>query len=543
MAKSDIIAGMKHPKLIATNAITTAFAAAFDQKLSTSIDIEYTEAKYGDFACNIALKLAGELKISPKEIADLLLVELKKDPQIEAVEIAGPGFINITLTAEIWARYGSDFTNYCKQTLPKPRSVQIEFISANPTGPLVLTNAWQGYYGDILANIYTSQGYNVAREYYLNDGGNQIIALGNAIAQALGKEFSEEEAKQLYRGEYINKIAQELVIEYGQKQRVLDAEPQVIGSRTAEIILEQYIKLDLDRLGVHFDTIFSETTPDTQATMARLEEADLIIEKEGAIWLNGEKIGLDKDEVLIRSYDKGETYFLKDIAYQLNRLEERNFNATITIVGPDHHGQAIRLVKTLEALGHKNFTELSTQTIRLIKDGKEFKMSKRAGNYILLQDFLDEVPSEAARFYFGLRDTNSHMDFDLDVIKERSSKNPVYYAMYAYARACSIRSAASEAGIKPTKGLIASELSEPQRELLRQLSQIPEILGSITNNHKVHLLLHATSVVARIFHDWYEKEKVLGTEGAEHKLAFVENFCIAYESIFSIIGVTLLEKM
>lgn len=534
---------MEHPKQVAESAILTAYGKVFGKNSNLNLNLEYCEAKFGDFACNIAMSLATELKKSPKEIASLLVTELKADQSVQETEVAGPGFINLTLNPEIWCNYAQNFANFGTSSLKKPQSIQLEFISANPTGPLVLTNAWQGYYGDILANIYASQGYKVAREYYLNDGGNQISALGKAITQALGKEFTAEEAKQLYRGEYINKVAKVITEEYGQKDRVLDAKPEVVGKRAAEIILEHYIKLDLERLGVHFDTIFSETTPDTKATLARLEEAGLLKEKEGATWLNGKKVGLEQDEVLVRSYDNGETYFLKDIAYQLNRVEERKFDKTITIVGPDHHGQAIRLVKTLQALGYTNFTELSTQTIRLIKDGKEFKMSKRAGNYILLDDFLDQVPSEAARFYFGLRDTNSHMDFNLDVIKERSAKNPVYYAMYAYARACSIRSQASAAGFKPAKEFNPSNLSLPQRELVRQISQIPDILEIITNNHKVHSLLHATLEIARVFHEWYEKEKVIDSDDVEHKLLLVEQFCTAYEAIFSIIGVTLQEKM
>jgi arginyl-tRNA synthetase len=535
---------MEHPSQIAADAVAKAFSAAYGTKLTADkIELDYCSTIFGDFACNIALRQAADLKKTPIEIGKVLVSELKNDPSIDKAELAGPGFINITLKADIWCNYAEYFDHFGQSKLKNQQSIQLEFISANPTGPLVLTNAWQGYYGDILANIYASQGYNVAREYYLNDGGNQITALGNAIAQALGKKFLAEEAKNLYRGEYINNVAKTIVEEYGQKQRVLDTEPAKVGKRAAEIILERYIKLDLERLGVHFDTIFSETTPDTKATLARLEEAGMLLEKDGAVWLNGQKIGLEQDEVLVRSYDKGETYFLKDIAYQLGRLEERNFDNTITIVGPDHHGQAIRLVKTLESLGHSNFRELSTQTIRLIKDGKEFKMSKRAGNYILLNDFLDEVPSEAARFYFGLRDTNSHMDFDIDVIKEKSAKNPVYYTLYAYARACSIRALANEAGIKAAEELSAKDLSSSQRELLRQLSQIPEILASITQNHKVHLLLHATSEVARCFHEWYEQEKVIGSDDASHKLAFVDRFCTAYEAIFAIIGVTLLEKM
>ncbi len=534
---------MEHPKQVALAAIEQAYTHSFNQKLPAGVNLDYCEAKFGDFASNVALQLAPQLKKSPIEIATNLVKAIGAVEGIEKAEVAGPGFINITLKAEVWCQYAYTLTEFGKATQSTTQKVQIEFISANPTGPLVLTNAWQGYYGDILANVYAHLGYQVAREYYLNDGGNQITALGEAIQQALGKAFPEERAKELYRGDYIEAVAKTITEEYGESSRVLAAQPAIIGKRAAEIILDHYIRRDLEHLGVHFDTIFSETIADTKVTLDRLKDAGLLVEKEGAIWLNGEKIGLDKDEVLVRSYDKGETYFLKDIAYQLNRLEDRGFDKTITIVGPDHHGQAIRLVKTLEALGHTQFSELSTQTIRLIKDGKEFKMSKRAGNYILLADFLEEVPTEAARFYFGMRDTNSHMDFDIDLVKERSQKNPVYYAMYAYARACSLRAMAKENGLSPADKLLASDLSPVQRELLRQISQLPEILHAITKNYKVHILLHASLEVARCFHEWYEQEKVVGSDDAQHKLALLDRFCSVYEEIFAILGVTLLEKM
>ncbi len=534
---------MELPKQIAATAIEQAYRKKYQDKLPSGVSLDYCEAKFGDFASNIAMQLAPKLKKPPLEVANTLVEAISKVKGVEIAEVAGPGFINITLTNQVWCQYADTLSSFGRKVVKTPQKVQIEFISANPTGPLVLTNAWQGYYGDILANVFASQGYTVAREYYLNDGGNQISALGEAIQQALGKVFPEERAKELYRGNYIEAVAKTITEEYGESSRVLAAQPAIIGKRAAEIILDHYIRRDLEHLGVHFDTIFSETIADTKVTLTRLEEAGLLIEKDGAIWLNGNKIGLNKDEVLVRSYDKGETYFLKDIAYQLNRIEDRGFEKTITIVGPDHHGQAIRLVKTLEALGHNNFTELSTQTIRLIKDGKEFKMSKRAGNYILLADFLDEVPTEAARFYFGMRDTNSHMDFDIDLVKERSQKNPVYYAMYAYARACSLRAMAKEHNLMAAEALQADSLSSVQRELLRQISQIPDILHSITENYKVHLLLHTTLELARCFHEWYEQEKVVGSDDAQHKLALLERFCTAYETIFALLGVTLLEKM
>ena len=317
----------------------------------------------------------------------------------------------------------------------------------------------------------------------------------------------------------------------------------MIGKKAADFILEEYIKPDLVRLGVNYDSIFSETKLDIEKTLASLESSGLIKKKDGAIWLDGAKAELNQDEVLIRSYDNQPTYFVKDIAYQLERLEERGFDQTITIVGPDHHGQAIRLLNTLKVLGHSGFEEISTQTIRLIKDGKEFKMSKRKGNYILLADFLDMVPTEAARFYFAMRDTNTHMDFDIDLVKEHSSKNPVYYSLYAYARACSIESNAKQQAIATADEFRNYEFSKTEQRLVVEISKIPLILQEIISTRKVHQLLHQTFEVAKAFHEYYESERVLTSLNAPQKLKIIRHFKSAYEAIFAILGVSLLERM
>lgn len=507
--------------------------------------ISYCDPKFGEFSTNICFSLAKQVSKKPADVAESIIATLKKDQNIENAEFLEPGFINVQLKAQVWSEYLACISaEFAKTDLGKGQSVQIEFISANPTGPLVLTNAWQGYYGDILANIYASQGFRAEREYYLNDGGNQIIALGRAIQQALGVKFEAEIADNLYRGEYIDKIAEVITTEYGNADRLKAAEPMEVGTKAAELIIDQHIKPDLARLEVNFDSMYSESKPDINKTLKRLADEGLVKEKDGAVWLDGEKVGLKQDEVLVRSYDKGQTYFLKDIAYQLERLEDRGFDKTITIVGPDHHGQAIRLVNTLKALGHDQFTEISTQTIRLIKDGEEFKMSKRKGNYILLDEFLYMVPTEAARFYFAMRDTNTHMDFDIDLVKEHSAKNPVYYALYAYARACSIeQKAIDEAKLKPADSFEGYELSPVERKLALELSKVPGILAEITESHKVHQLLHHTVEVAKVFHEFYELERVVGNDKAAQKLLVIKQFKQAYEAIFAVIGVGLLEKM
>lgn len=537
---------MSHPKEILAKALEDALKGHFNGLSSEDIShsVSYCDPKFGEFSTNIAFRLSKSEAVSPQEIADKIVPELTKHKNIASAEFLKPGFINITLNPAVWLDYLSNLSDgFAQSNQGKGQKIQLEFISANPTGPLVLTNAWQGYYGDILSNIYASQGFDVSREYFLNDGGNQVASLGRAIQQALGVEFEAEISENLYRGNYIDDVARAIVSELGSEDALKQAEPSQVGKRAAEIIVEDYIKPDLERLGVNYDTMYSETKPDVQKTLDRLESAGLSHKKDGALWVIGSKVGLKQDEVLVRSYDNEYTYFLKDLAYQLERLEERGFDQTITIVGPDHHGQAIRLINTLKALGHDGFEEISTQTIRLIKDGKEFKMSKRKGNYILLDEFLDMVPTEAARFYFAMRDTNTHMDFDIDLVKEHSSKNPVYYSLYAYARACSIENKAKEQSLEPAKAFKNYDLTKQEKNLVLEISKIPLVLSEIIESQKVHQLVHQTFELAKAFHEYYESERVLTSLNVNQKLKIIEHFKSAYEAVFAIIGVSLLERM
>lgn len=536
---------MEHPKDIFASVLIEAIPANSNlTKEDIAGSISYCDPAFGEFATNIVFRMAKSEHKKPAEIAVGIVNSLNNNKSIKKAEFLPPGFINVSLDGQIWLKYMASINdNFGQSKIGEGRSMQIEFISANPTGPLVLTNAWQGYYGDILSSIYASQGFRVEREYYLNDGGNQVGSLGKAIQQSLGVEFDAEVSKNLYRGEYIDNVAEAIAVEYGGKDKVRQANATEIGKKAAEIIVEEYIKPDLDRLGVKFDTMYSETKPDIQKVLNRLSEAGLSKQKDGAVWLDGAKVGLKQDEVLVRSYDNEYTYFLKDIAYQLERLEERGFDSTITIVGPDHHGQAIRLINALKVLGHHGFSEISTQTIRLIKDGKEFKMSKRKGNYILLDDFLDMVPTEAARFYFAMRDTNTHMDFDIDLIKDHSAKNPVYYSLYAYARACSIEAKAKEQGIVAAKEFKSYDLSPQEKKLIIEISKVPLVLSEIIENQKVHQLIHQTFELAKAFQEYYESERVLTSLNATQKLKIIAQFKLAYEAIFAILGVSLLERM
>lgn len=504
--------------------------------------ISFCEIEFGDFASNLALSQAKLLSKSPREIADTLVAALVQDELILTAEVAGPGFINVRLSKSTWADYANDLSESFYRRPSSGKKVNVEFISANPTGPLVLVNAWGGYYGDVLANIYDSQGWSVTREYYLNNGGNQIAQLGRAVQQAAGKVFTQEESAELYRGPYIDTLAAEMIADQGSFEAVCTAEPQVIGDVAQGRIFETLIKPTLERLQIQFDVVTPETTLDNLRTLDRLQKAGAIIEEDGATWLSGETAGLEQNEVLVRSYDNQETYFLKDITYQASKLEERGFDRAITIVGPDHHGQEKRLLAALAALGIDGFVPLWTQAVRLTKDGKEFKMSKRRGNYIVLDDFLEQVPSDTARFFFAMRDPSSHFDLDLDVVTAQNKHNPLFYVMYAYVRSQSVLAKAeTEVGqVSP------SLLDQVEIHLLRTIIDLDQKIVNAVSTHQVNSVLHGFIGLASLYHDWYEQHPILKAESDEllsHRLALVSQYATVCRGLFKLIGITPIEKM
>lgn len=508
--------------------------------------ISFCDIEFGDFASNLGLTQAKKLHASPVEIAQVLADHLQTTDLIVSAEVVAPGFLNIRLSDAFWLKQLSGLTeNFYASQRGQDRRVNIEFISANPTGPLVLVNAWGGFYGDILARVYASQGYDVTREYYLNDGGNQIIQLGRAIQQAAGKEFSAIESAELYRGPYIDKLAIDLSDELGSTQTLLGADPQAIGEKAQRVIFSQLIQPTLQRLGIHHDVVTPETSLDNQATIQALVAHDGVIERDGATWLKGSAAGLSKDEVLVRSTDNQETYFLKDITYQIGKLKGRNFDTAITIVGPDHHGQERRLVATLDLLGVTGFIPLWTQTVRLIRDGQEFKMSKRRGNYIVLDDFLDTVAPETARFFFAMRDTNSHFDLDLDLLAQQNKHNPLYYVMYAYARTQSVLSKSGLDHEALQQTVEVGQISVEERRLIRSIVQLDEKITSTIDTQEIHPILHQLIAVASDFHDWYERHPILQAplEKRPARLMVAYRAACVLAGTLKLLGITPLEKM
>lgn len=514
-------------------------------KIDYSGSLTPDEHGHAEFASNIALVSARRLKQPPMQLAESLAANLRTSAGVRDATAAAPGFININLEPGRWLDWLNGLTESSfSSSRGKGQRVSLEFVSANPTGPLVLTNAWQAYFGDILGRVYTSQGYTVEREYLVNDTGTQITILGKSIQAAAGKKFDREETETFYKGEYVAELARQLATDIGGNDRVSSADPFMLGQKAADLLLDG-IKATLMRLGVAFDDFYSDSQVDNQRTLNLLQEKDATLQRDGAIWLKSDYTGTGKDEVLVRSQERGPTYFLNDISYQLNRLQDRGYELVLSVVGPDHHGQAIRLTRALNQLGYENFTMLSTQTVRLVRQGKEVKMSKRVGNFVLLDDFLDEVPGDAARFLFGSRDINTHLDFDLDVVRSQTPHNPLYYCMYAYVRAASILAKAKDGSVTVSKQ-VSHELNPLEMGLVRQMCQVPDVLDQIISSQRVHSLFGLFQELARRFHDYYESERILALEDAAiraSKLAFIAKLQMVFEMLFALVGVVPQEKM
>ncbi|MCQ2559783.1 MAG: arginine--tRNA ligase, partial [Clostridia bacterium] len=406
------------------------------------------EKENGDFATNLAMLSAKPAKTAPRKIAEILAAELGELP-LAKIEIAGPGFINFYLQPqwilEILPRILAAGSNYGRSNLGQGQKVQVEFVSANPTGLLHMGNARGAALGDSLASVLDFAGYNVSREFYINDAGNQIENFGLSLEarylELLGQkvEFPEEG----YHGQDIITTMQGFIAQFG--DQYLQEEPAVRRKIMVDYALKEKltnIKNSLAKFGVEYDVWFSEKSLHdsgaVMATLQKLEQNGYIYEKEGAKWFKGTELGLEKDEVLVRSNGLP-TYYAADIAYHLNKFE-RGFDRVINIWGADHHGHVARMKSSLQALGLKPeaLQVILMQLVRLYQNGELVRMSKRTGQFVTLDELVEEVGKDAARYFFVMRSSDSHLDFDLDLAKSHTNDNPVYYVQYAHARICSI---------------------------------------------------------------------------------------------------------
>ena len=485
--------------------------------------VEVPENKeHGDYTSGVAFLLSKIIEKPPREIAEDLTNELKKQRISDFSKIkAENGFINFYLSPECLCHQLKEIlkqkNNYGKSIfrLTHGKRINVEFISANPTGPLTIGNGRGGFYGDVLANVLETQGYEVAREYYINDRGEQVRNLGLSIKMAQGEKMLDT-TEYLYRGEYIKDLATEI-------DKKLNAEEA--GQEAVKLILKEYIKPIVKKLNIKYDVWFSEASlyknGAYKKVMENLMRGNFIYEKDGATWMKTSELGDSEDRVLIKS-DGGETYFLSDILYHYDKFKVRKFDKVIDIWGADHHGYAPRLKAAVAALGvsEESLDIIITQLVRLTSGGKEVKVSKRAGTFITLEKLIDEVGLDAARFFFLMYSPNTHMNFDMALAKEGSQKNPVYYAQYAHARLSSILGKARKANYKlqiinykqsSKSQFLNIKLLKTKADLslIRKLVEFPEVLSDIVKNYEVHRLPRYALELAREFHNFYEKERVI----------------------------------
>ncbi|WP_203248411.1 arginine--tRNA ligase [Sporosarcina beigongshangi] len=512
----------------------------------------------GDYATNIAMQLTKLAKKPPRAIAEAILEHLDTSAtSIESVDIAGPGFMNIKLATD----YLGDIVktvleqgeNYGRSTSGANEKIQIEFVSANPTGDLHLGHARGASLGDSLSNVLDFAGYDVAREYYINDAGNQINNLAYSIEaryfQALGldKDMPEDG----YHGKDVVGIGEELAAQFGDKYVNVSEQERYDYFRKYGLDFElAKLKKDLADFRVSFDVWFSETSlyEDGKIDVAldKLRANGHIFEEDGATWFRSTTFGDDKDRVLIKN-DGTYTYLLPDIAYHEDKLF-RGFDKLINIWGADHHGYIPRMKAAIEALGYDRDTlEVSVaQMVQLYKDGEKFKMSKRTGKAVTLRELVEDVGLDAVRYFFAMRSGDSQMDFDLDLAISQSNENPVYYAQYAHARISSILRQAEETGLATSVANVSLLQAEKELELLKKIGDFPKVVSDAARLRIPHRVATYIQELAAAFHSFYNAEKVLDPANqdlSEARLALITAARTTIANALKLIGVSAPEKM
>jgi arginyl-tRNA synthetase len=518
------------------------------------------EKSHGDYATNIAMAMTAREGKASHEVARIIVDELEdEDKVIEKTEIAGPGFINFFLKKEVWYSVLEEIDrskeDFGKGRIGEGRRVQIEFISANPTGPLHVGHGRGAAIGDVLANILEACDYRVFKEYYINDVGTQMNTLGKSVflryLRAQGKEV--EFPDYCYQGDYIAEIAKKAIKErkdaylrYPQEESIRE-----LASFGANDILRG-IKGDLDQFGVHFDGWFSEKKLFQEKKVPRaiedLKERGLVYQKDGALWLKTSQYGDEKDRVLVKA--NGETtYFASDVAYHKDKLN-RGFEVLINIWGADHHGHIPRMKASLMAMGKDEavLKIVLVQLVSLMRDGKPVAMSTRAGDFTTLRDVVEEVGQDAARFFFLMRRPDSQLDFDLELAKRQSAENPVYYVQYAHARICSIiREALNKGILLPRFEDINVHLLQlpEEMEILKYLSAYPEVIEASGLSLEPHRIPFYLMELSSSFHSYYNKYRVITSEVelTKARLLLVSSIKRVIKSALNVLGISTPEKM
>ena len=549
--------------------VKEAFAACADKGSLPNIQIDDIlietprERGFGDFSTNIAMQVSKQAKMPPRKTAELIASEFDfSGTYIEKTDVAGPGFLNFYLKKD-WL-YDSlhiiqeKQDKYGEVGLGKGIKVNVEFVSANPTGPLHMGNARGGALGDCLASVLTKAGYDVTKEFYINDAGNQIekfgISLEARYLQIILGEDQVEFPEDGYQGEDIKDHARDYFEQNGdilinkspeERRKILVDYALPLNIKKIREILESY--------GVSYDVWFSEKSLHESGAVKKaidhLTESGYTVLKDDAIWLNGEKLGLEKDEVLVRN-NGIPTYMAADIAYHYNKFITRGFDWAIDLWGADHHGHVARMKAAMEPFGVKSdrLEVVLFQLVRLYRNGELARMSKRTGKAISLEDLLEEVGKDAARFFFNLKTSGSHLDFDLDLAVKQSNDNPVFYVQYAHARICSLLRKLKEEGVEP-KPIGSVELSllkeNEEIELIRKLSEYPEEIALSAKSLEPSRLTRYVMDVAANFHSFYNACRVKGEDEGlmMARIILVDCTRIVIKNILELIKIEAPEKM
>jgi arginyl-tRNA synthetase len=533
--------------------------AAIGAPAPEHIEIETPrDESFGDLATPVAMGLAKALKKAPRAIAQDVIDALPRREAFEKVEIAGPGFINFTFSASFLAgRLGAlieEGPAFLRVDVGGGERVQIEFVSANPTGPLHLGHGRGAAVGQALASLMTTAGYIVQREYYVNDAGRQVRMLAESVyaryQELLGVACPLPEEG--YRGEYIIEAAEALRDKAGEKFKDVsfDQAESEIRDFSLKLMLAD-IKHDLKTFGVEFETWQSERELYEEGSVRHaiefLSDKGLMYEKDGALWFRAEQFGDDKDRVVVKA-DGQHTYFASDIAYHLKKIE-RGFSELINIWGADHHGYIPRLEAVIEALGYDrtHLKVLLVQIVSLLRGGEPVQMSKRAGNFITLREVMEEVGADITKFIFLTRRHDSHLNFDLEVAKAQSAENPVFYVQYANARIHSIFKKAGEEGVRANHtGADLTLLAEPEeRALIKKLLSYPTVFEQAARSREPHRITFYLQELAGQFHPYYNKHRVLVDDAAlaTARLALCEAVRIVLREGLEVLGITAPEKM
>lgn len=533
------------------------------------------EEGHGDWACTVAMRLAKAARMNPRQIAQILVDNLPENELIETVEIAGPGFINLTLANSVFqnviAEVRAQGSDYGKSTLPKPCKVDLEYVSANPTGPMHVGHGRWAALGDSIARVMRHAGYDVDEEFYINDQGNQMNVFADSLVvryqQALGQDVEMPEAS--YGGGYVKELAQQIIDRDGDKWLSVDPDERRHEFREMGYkAMMENVKDTLEIFGNHFDIWFSERSlfvadeegkTKVDRAFEVMKDKGYIFEQDGATYFRSTAFGDEKDRVLIKT--NGElTYFMSDVAYHYDKMQ-RGYDHLIDIWGADHHGYIPRCQAMMAAWGYPDALEVVLgQLVTLFRDGQQVRMSKRTGEMITFRELIDEVGVDATRYMMLSKSSDQSIDFDIEVAKKKDASNPVYYVQYAHARICSIlRKAAQARGIE-TEGVSVAELvealsitnadlsvltHESELELMRKMADFTDLVAGAARDRAPFRLTHYAQDLAALFHSFYTNCRVIG-EGEQleqARLALADSARIVLALALGLLGVSVPEHM